>query len=328
MIKDYYAILGVEKNATKEEIKRAFRRLARRYHPDVNPKESKSGEKFKEISEAHKILSDEERRKKYNIILEINLKSNSEKFNSPIPKTRRTWIYKANNFGTQTIRESSSQKIHLNSYKELNSHEENLDVFNNLKDFRVYSKRYYYSGMHTEEGRKDGDDLKYDLEITFSEAFKGGEKKVWYFDPLNGIKKYLLIRFERGIQDGHKMRLKGRGLPGINGGEAGDLYIIFHVKPHPRYRRILDDLIIKQEIPYSTAILGDKIKISSLDEDINVIVPPLTKDGTLLRIKEKGFYNSNLSKRGSLLVKIKISIPDQINSYQEELIKKLKNIGL
>ena len=117
-------------------------------------------------------------------------------------------------------------------------------------------------------------------------------------------------------------------MPGLNGGNPGDLYIIILVKPHHTFKRKSDDLYLIQEIPFTTAILGGEIKVPGFGKDIKINVPPKTKDSTILRIKHQGFYNINSSKRGHLLVKIRIAIPDRINIFQKKLLVPLRNLGL
>ncbi len=286
MSNDYYSILGVNRNATKDQIKKAYRRLAKKCHPDINSKEPKSGEKFKEITKAYNVLIDEEKRRIYDL-----------------------------------------NRIYFNS----NNFQYNRDHFNNFR--RKYKSPFNRRDTRSNSNRnryiiRDGEDIYREMEISFNESFYGTKRKYYYFNNLTGRRKSLTINIPRGIKDLQKLRLIGKGMPGLNGGNPGDIYIIIHVKPHPMFKRRGDDLYLIQEIPFTTAILGGEIKVSGFRKDMKINVPPKTKDSTILRIKHQGFFNINSGKRGHLLVKIRIAIPDRINVFQKKLLVPLRNLGL
>jgi curved DNA-binding protein len=329
MTKDYYEVLKVDSKATKEEIKRSYRKLARKYHPDVNPNEPKSGEKFKEINKAYIILYDDERRAMYDTIRDVERHPSAYQEESRIPGSRRTWVYKVPE-PTATPRSSaySAKDIHFERYSERYDPNK-TDFFKDLKTvIDLSTERSTTVRKRSTSRPRDGEDLRYDMKISFMESFNGGEKRFQFNDPKTGEMKNLFVRFSRGIRDNQKLRLKGKGMPGENGGKPGDLYVIIHVKQHPVFKRKEDDLYIVQEIPFTTAILGGKIKVPGIEKEVIITVPPKTKDTTILRVKNQGFYRQDSVERGNLLVKIKITIPDRINKFQKDLLESLRNLGL
>jgi DnaJ-class molecular chaperone len=341
MAKDYYKILGITKNASKEEIKRAFRKMARKYHPDVNPDETKSGDKFKEINEAYSILSDDKKREMY------------DKFGvvEGDPSTYQQWAGSPGGSGGtgggRTYRSPDGTTYYYSTsgsprgfdFNEIFGNSRNsrggnggFDFFNDLGDiFDVFNRRGGSTRARSSpygNYPREGDDLRYDMEIDFMEAFYGGKKKVQYKDPVSGQMKNLNINIPRGIKDDQKLRLKGKGMSGENGGSSGDLYIAIHIKKHPNFKRKDDDIYIEQEVPFTTAVLGGKVQVQGIEKNLNVSIPPGTNDSSLLRLKNQGFYKINSEQRGNLFVKIKIKVPKKLNGSQKELLVKLQAIGM
>jgi len=334
MAKDYYKILGVDKSATKDEIKRAFRKLARKYHPDVNPDEARSGEKFKEINEAYSVLSDDEKRKMYDKFGTVKGGPQYSQWAGGGPGGGRvhrgpdgsTYYYSTSGgpggfdfsdiFGGRSSGRSAGG---------------GFDFFNDLGDiFDVFSKQGRTSSRAQPRGSRprEGEDLRYDMDIGFMEAFYGGKRKISYRDPSTGEQSTLTVTIPKGIKDQQKLRLKGKGMPGVNGGSPGDLYINVNVKPHPTFRLKGDDIYVEREIPFTTAVLGGKIQVPGIEKTLNVTVPPGTKDGSTLRLKNQGFYKAGTDQRGNELVNIRIKVPRKLNKKQKELLRQLKQAGL
>jgi DnaJ-class molecular chaperone len=339
MTKDYYELLGVDKNATKEEIKRAFRKMARKYHPDVNPDESRSGEKFKEINEAYRVLSDDKKREMYDRFgVADGDFSNYQQGTGGFPGGGQA--YRSPDGTTYYYTTSGSPGgVNFNfedifgNHKNSKSGSGGFDFFNDLGDiFDVFSR----GGGGSTRARasksrhvpSEGDDLRYDMEIDFMDAFYGGERRIQYRDPVSGEIQNLKVKIPKGIKDDQKLRLKGKGMPGEFGGSPGDLYISVHVKKHPIFERRDDDLYLVQEVPFTTAALGGKIQVPGIEKKLKVTIPPGTEDGSTLRLKNQGFYKINSDERGYLLVKIKVKIPKKLNKTQKELLEKLKKTGL
>jgi curved DNA-binding protein len=335
--KDYYKILGIPKNATKEEIKRAFRKMARKYHPDVNPDESRSGEKFKEINEAYSILSDDKKREMYDKFGVVEGDpSTYQQWGGGFPKGGR--VHRSPDGTTYYYSTSGNPgggfdfSDIFGSNRNSNFSGGGFDFFNDLGDiFDVFTKR----GSGSTRARssqynypREGDDLRYDMEISFMDAFHGGKKRIQYKDPITGQMATLTVTIPSGIMDDQKLRLKGKGMPGENGGPPGDLYIAVHIKNHSIFKRKGEDLYIKKEIPFSIAALGGKIQVQGVEKNLNVTVPPGTGDSSILRLKDQGFPKINSNERGNLLVKIKIKVPKKLNKDQKKVIEQLQKIGL
>ncbi len=336
MAKDYYKLLGIKKGASKEEIKRAFRKMARKYHPDVNPDEPKSGGKFKEVNEAYTILRDDKKREMYDKFGVVEGDSSTYQHGGGVPGNGKayrspdgtTYYYSTSNspggFDFNEIFGNQNNHGHQNG---------GFDVFNDLGDiFDVFNRRGRGSTRARSTSRsnypREGDDLRYDMEIDFMDAFYGGKKQVQYRDPLNGQTKILNVTIPKGIRDDQKLRLKGKGMPGENEGSYGDLYIAIRIKKHPKFERKDDDILIQQEVPFTTAALGGKIQVSGVEKDLSVTIPPGTNESSLLRLKNQGFYKFNSNQRGNLLVKIKIKIPKKLNRNQKEFLTKLQLTGI
>jgi curved DNA-binding protein len=342
MAKDYYKLLGISKGASKEEIKRAFRKMARKYHPDVNPNEPKTGEKFKEINEAYSVLNDDKKREMY------------DKFGvvDGDPSTYQQWGGGNGGFrgsgGGKTYRSPDGTTYYYSApgssggfdFNEIFGNRRSsrggdggFDFFNDLGDiFDVFNRQ----GGGSTRARsapfnnypREGDDLRYDMEIDFMDAYQGGKKKVQYKDPVSGQMKNLNVSIPRGVKNNQKLRLKGKGMPGENGGNPGDLYIAIHIKKHPNFERKEDDIYVEKEVPFTTAVLGGKAQVQGIDKSLNVSIPPGTNNSSLLRLKNQGFYKINSEQRGNLLVKIKIKVPKKLNRNQKELLEKLKEVGV
>jgi len=342
MAKDYYKLLGISKGASKEEIKRGFRKMARKYHPDVNPDEAKSGEKFKEINEAYTILSDEKKREMY------------DKFGvvEGDPSTYQQYNGSAGGFGGSrggnTYRSPDGQTYYYSTsgspggvnFDEIFGNQRSSrgngrgsDFFNDLGDiFDVFNRGGGGStkarSTHSRDFPREGEDLRYDMEVDFMEAFRGGKKKVQYKDPVSGQVKNISVNIPRGIKEDQKLRLKGKGMPGENGGGPGDLYIAIHIKGHPEFERRDDDVYIELEVPFTTAVLGGKAQVQGIEKVLNVSIPAGSNGSSLLRLKNQGFYKINSDQRGNLLVKIRIKVPKKLNGDQEDLLIKLKEVGV
>ena len=337
MAKDYYQILGLDKSASKEDIKRAFRKLARKHHPDVNPDEPKTGEKFKEINEAYGILSDDKKREMYDKfgVIEGDPSAHQQWGGAPgggsVHRGPDGTTYYYSTSGNPGDFDFSDIFGSMGGQSG-RSGQGGFDFFNDLGDiFDVFSNRGGSTRARSPQYRnvpREGDDLRYDMEIGFMDAFTGGQRKVQYRDPATGKTANLTVKIPRGVHDNQKLRLKGKGMPGENGGRAGDLYIAVHVQKHPVFTRKDDDIYVTQEIPFTTAVLGGKVQVPGIEKTLNVTVPSGTMDSSVLRLKNQGFFMLNSEQRGNQLVKIKIKVPKKVNKKQKELLEQLKTSGL
>ncbi|MEO8398479.1 MAG: J domain-containing protein, partial [Ignavibacteriaceae bacterium] len=290
--KDYYKILGVEKNATAEEIKKAYRKLALKYHPDRNPDNKESEEKFKEITEANEVLSSPEKRKKYD-----QLGANWKQYERAGAGFRQPG-------GTQ----GSSFRF-----------EGDLgDLFGNVGGFSDFFESFFGGRSKSQHSTnpfsqvQNGSDYEANLNLTFEEAYNGTERQI----NIDGRK--LKIKIESGTREGKKLRLKNQGAKGNNGGERGDLYLNIHILDHPFYEVKDDDLYYNLDVDLYDALLGKKIQLTTIDgKKINLNIPKESENGKLLRIKNMGMKKQNSDLKGDLLVRINIQIPK--NLTQEEI---------
>lgn len=359
MAKDYYEILGVSRNATKDEIKKAFRTLARKYHPDANPENKAEAEaKFKEISEAYEVLSDDEKRRIYDQTGHVEFGSGGSNF---------TW----------------QDFSHFNDFSDLG------DIFN-----RIFGGNFGFSGSGSDSffsgfqgGQEENLDLITNLRVTLEDAFYGTKKTIKYrrnaecevchgtgsrdgklvtcqvcngtgqqrvvqgqgffrmvtvttckncqgrgkvpSDPCQvchgtgsvPITENLEITVPRGAQDRLRLRIKGKGQSHF--GRTGDLYVVLNVEDMPNIKRNNDDLYITEEISFPEAALGTDKEVTLFREKIPLKIPPGTQPGEIIRIKGSGMPHMNGRGSGDLMVEIKVVVPKRLSPSQKELIEKL-----
>ncbi len=338
MVNDYYSILGINRDASKEDIKRAFRKLARKYHPDVNPDNPQAIEKFKEINNAYSILNDDKKRDMYDKFGVTDGETpQPQDFGSAGPGGVR--VERGPN-GTRYYYSGSGMPGSFNfDFNDLfgkrrndsaprgsESDEDFGDIFDVFSSLGGRTKAR--TGRPSSARPMEGEDLRYDLEIDFLDAFHGREMKLQYPNPVTQETKTLELKIPPGVRDTQKVRLKGMGMPGINGGSPGDMYLVIHIKDNPRFARDDNDLSVVQEIPFTIAVLGGKIPVEGVDKPLTVTVPPGTKDGSILRLKDQGFPKFGSEERGNLLVEIKIQVPTKIKKQQREMLERLQETGL
>lgn len=299
MAKDYYSILGVTKNATDEEMKKAFRKLAVKYHPDKNPGNKEAEEKFKELNEAYEVLSDAEKRKKYD-----KYGANWNQFNG----SQGQHQYQGGSPGS-----GQSYRFDDDSDEFYGQSGDFSDIFGDFFNRSGGSKR---GGSRKHKGQ----DYQSEMTIGMDEAYQGTARLI----TLNEQK--IRITLKPGAYNGLTIKLPGKGAPGINGGPAGDLLITIKVLPHTLYKRDGDD--IRQTVPVDlfTAVLGGEKEVNTLAGVLKVKIPAGTQSGKLLRIRGKGMpvYNKP-GQTGDLLVEIQVLIPEKLTSEQQELFRQLQS---
>lgn len=304
--KDYYKVLGLDKNAKQEDIKKAFRKLAVKYHPDKNPGDKKAEEKFKEINEANEVLGDPEKRKKYDELGE-NWKYYQQHGGDTGNFDRSSWGNPGQQFGGS-----------FNSGDFSGEAGDFSDFFENL-----FGAGSGSSGKARSRTRRSyrGEDLRAEMEISLEEAFHGGSKQI----SLDGQKLNLKLR--PGLRQGQVLRMKGKGSPGINKGENGDLLITILVAEHPRFKRKENDLNFDQEIDLFTAVLGGKISVQTIDRVIQMNIPPGTDSDRVFRLKGMGMPSGEGNdSRGDGFIRIVIKVPKHLTEKEKELFNQLANI--
>ncbi len=303
---DYYKTLGVSRNATADEIKKAFRKLARTNHPDAGGDE----EKFKEINEAYEVLSDEKKRKLYDQYGTAN--------ENQIP---RGWSGGAVNM--DDIFGGSSWADILESIRSGNG------AFGSEWDFGGGAGSGYsgFSGFGEQRAPRPvkGQDMTVTLSITFDEAFKGAEKRVTLRVPGQSERQTLDVNIPAGAVDGGRLRLRGKGMPGQNGGAAGDLLITTKIEPHPYFTRDGADVVVATPITVAEAALGASVVVPAPDgTKMRVKVPAGTQSGTRLTIKGKGAPRVKGQGAGNLIVELQVKVPKRLNEKQRRALEEFQ----
>jgi curved DNA-binding protein len=289
---DYYSILGVDKKASTEEIKKAFKKLARKLHPDLNPDDKDANLKFQQINEANEVLSDPEKRKKYDAYGE-------------------NWRH-ADQY--EQARQSQQQQPHGGDWGQ-GGYTGSFDD-GQFSDF--FESMF---GSRTGGGRQAnfrGQDYQAQLPLTLRDAYTTHPHSF----TING--KSIRITIHAGVADGQKIKLKGHGAPGVNGGPAGDLYLTFTIAEDPVFKRSGDDLYLQADLDLYTAVLGGDFTIDTLGGKVKLNIKPETQTGTKLRLKGKGFpvYRKDGSF-GDLYITFNVKIPTGLTDKQKELFKEL-----
>ncbi len=310
--KDYYKILGVSKNASQDEIKKAYRKLAVKYHPDKTQGDIKSEDRFKEIGEAYEVLKDPEKRKKYD-----QLGANWKQYeNAGYGGGGGGFDY--SQFGGQApgggsfYYEGDMEDIFGDSGGGFS------DFFNAFFSGRGGAQSGF-SGRQ-QQPRK-GQDLQAEMEISLHEAYHGTSRIL----EVGG--KKLRVNIKPGSYDGLELRIKGKGAPGSGGGPSGDIYIKIKVQPDNQYKIDGSNLTLKTDVDLYTAVLGGKTEINTLTGKLNVPVPKGSQNGSKLRLKGKGMpvYNRP-GVYGDLFVQLNVVIPKNLSTEETELFEKLKEL--
>ena len=314
---DYYKILGVDKTATKDDLKKAYRKLALKYHPDRTKGDKKAEEKFKQANEAYAVLSDPEKRQQYDT------------------------------YGSDTFQKRYTQEDIFR----------NADLSSILKEFGFNVGGFSQAGGRTRGGAPfesffsqssnmgggtpfqsqgfggpraqpaKGADATLELNITLAEVMNGTEKTIALGRGASADK--VSVKIPAGIESGKKLRVAGKGQASAQGGPTGDLYLLINILPDPNFSRDGNDLVNEKFIPFSAATLGDTIAVPTLEgKTLNVKVPPGIQSQAKLRLKGHGLPAGPIGPRGDLLVRFTVEVPKTLTTDQEALIQQLKELGL
>lgn len=307
--KDYYTLLGVGKNADAQTIKKAFRKLAAQYHPDKNPGDKAAEEKFKEVNEAHEVLSDPKKRAWYDKVGE----QWSQYYQSG--KSPEDFDWQGMRYGGQ---KSGGQQSRSGNFE---------DIFGSggggFSDF--FQEIFGGAGMGS-RGRSRtrnarGQDVQASTEITLEQAFQGAELS------LNYEGQSLKLKLKPGISDGQTLKISGKGNPGPTGSPAGDLYLKIQVIPHPRFERHGDDLHMTLPVDLYTCILGGKVEVQTIEKTIRMSIEAGTDPGKVLRLKGMGMPNYKVPDlKGDLLVTVQVKIPKSLSAEERALFEQLRNL--
>ncbi len=296
--KDYYKILGVSKTATTDEIKKAYRKLAVKYHPDKNPNNKLAEDKFKEANEANGVLMDAEKRKKYD-----ELGENWNQYQQP------------GQSGKAQDRSAGNGRSRYQSYNANEQEGDFSDFFENIFN-ATYSDRQQGKPRATK-----GHDYKADMHVSLEDAYTGVARQIELQE------QKLQIKIKPGVKDEQALRLRGKGGKGLNGGQDGDIYITVHVAKHARYKRKEDDLYCDIMVDLYTAILGGSIIIETIRNPIKMNISAETDSGKVLRLKGMGMPRYGKENEfGDLYAKVSIAIPKNLTPREIELYKELSII--
>jgi DnaJ-class molecular chaperone len=300
---DYYKTLGVEKGASAVDIKKAFRKLAVKYHPDRNPDNKAAEDKFKEINEAYAVLSDPEKKQQYDTF-------GSSGFHQQYSQED---IFRGFDFG--------------NAYKDMGGGAGGGgadDIFSRLFGGAFRSGGGGRGGFR--QGPQRGADHEMELTVTFRDAAQGAEKQIAFLR--NGQREELKVKIPAGVDNGSKIRISGKGAQGEGGGPAGDLFLIINVLPDPVFIRDGGDLFVERSLPFSAACLGISLDVPTLEGDKRIKVPAGIQPGTKIRLKGCGIKSLGSNAKGDLYVKIGVHIPETLNGEQKNLVEELAGKGL
>jgi curved DNA-binding protein len=288
---DYYKLLGIDKSATSKEIKSAYRKLARKYHPDLNPNDKDAKRKFQQINEANEVLSDPEKRKKYD-------------------QFGKDWQH-SEEFEKQQQYQQKHSDSQGSRYHYSQSEGDFSDFFESLFGGASGAGR-------TRHAKFRGEDFNTELELRLTDAYKT------HTQTLNVNGKKIRITIPAGIENGQTIKISGHGGKGINGGPDGDLYITFSIDDHPGFKRSGNDLYTTADLDLFTAVLGGEKTIDTLTGKVKLKVKPETQNGSKVKLKGKGFpvYKSD-SQFGDLYVTFYVKIPTNLSEKQKSLFRQL-----
>lgn len=299
--RDYYEILGIERTADENEIKKAYRKLAKKYHPDTNKGNAQAEEKFKEATEAYAVLSDPEKRKQY------------DQFGAEGPD---------------------------GNYQEFHFEEEDLDeILKNIFGFGNTGYQSYgfsggfgkddyqsYGSYQTHGFERDGENMHAEISIEFMEAVQGCEKMI-HLAKADGSTQSLKVQIPAGIDTGQSIRLRGKGMPGYNGGKPGDLLLKVTVKEKPGTERKGLDVYTTVQIPFTTAVFGGEAVIPTLDGRVLCKINPGTQSGMKIRLRGKGIVNMKNSKmRGDQYAVVQIEVPQNLSREARQKLKEYEAV--
>ncbi|MDT8066704.1 MAG: J domain-containing protein [Terriglobia bacterium] len=332
--KNYYEILGVKKSASAEEIRKAFRKLARKYHPDVNPGNKSAEEKFKELSEANDVLSDPKKRKIYDQLgyYSDNIDPAAAEAYARAGQGRGPG-FGAGGFGGYSggfPGGGGQQEVHYDFSDFDFGGAQGTQGGGSIRD--IFSGIFSGGGFgraREPQGPMPGTDVEYEVHVPFWQAIRGGTMKLNIQRPgARGMEtEPTEFRIKAGTREGQRIRLAGRGNPGQRGASAGDLYMIVRVDPHPVFRREGDDIYVTVPVMPWEAAVGAKVEVPTIDGRSMLRIPPGTQSGQKLRLREKGVKSATKDGAvGDEIVEVKIVAPQVPNVEAKELWHKLEKL--
>jgi curved DNA-binding protein len=317
--KDYYTTLGVPKTASEKEIKQAYRKLARKHHPDVNPGDKSAEAKFKEINEAYEVLGDPEKRRKYDE-LGANWRAyeQAQQQGQPWGAPFGGGAYSANTGGAGGYRTMTEEEMR--------------DLFGNEDPFSDFFKTFFGGGGSSGGGRQragratrvqKGRDIEHEVDLTLEEAFHGTTRRMSIKE--GGHARSVDVRIPVGVKDGSRVRAAGEGESGANGGVAGDLYLRVRIRPHAMFERKGEDLHSRVAVPVTTAVLGGEAQVPTISGAVRLKIPESTQNGQVFRLKGHGMPAvGKPDDRGDLYATVDVQLPRSLTKEQREHYEALR----
>jgi DnaJ-class molecular chaperone len=319
--KDYYTTLGVAKTASDKEIKQAYRKLARKHHPDVNPGDKSAESKFKEINEAYEVLGDADKRRKYDE-LGANWRSYEQAQQQGQPWAGSPFGGGFNTGGAGGYRTMTDEEMR--------------DLFGNEDPFSDFFKTFFSGGGGTAgAGQRQrpsrsarsqkGRDIEHEVDLSLDEAFHGTTRRMSIKE--GGHARSVDVRIPVGVRDGSRVRAAGEGETGVNGGASGDLYLRVRVLPHAVFERKGDDLHTRVAVPVTTAVLGGEAQVPTINNAVRLKIPESTQNGQVFRLKGHGMPGvGKPDERGDLYATVDVQLPRTLTKEQREHYEALKKM--
>src|SRR5581483_10780463 len=307
MARDYYEILGVDRSASEKDIRSAYRRLARKLHPDVNPGDKAAEARFKEVNAAYDVLSDPEKRRKYDRYGENW--EHADEIERMQAQRGRGGFY---NFGGAA---GSPFRTYTFSGDPADLFGDGGDIFSGL------------FGGRRGRPRPRNLNVEHPVQVTLEEAYSGTTRVLQMAPSENGGQpRRLEVKIPAGVQTGSRVRIAGEGLQ--DGDRRGDLYLVVDVAPDPRFERKGDDLYTDVDVPLTTAVLGGEVTVQAVGKRVAMKVPPMTQNGRIIRLSGLGMPRLGSDAKGDLYVRVRVRLPDRLNERERRLFEELKELGV
>lgn len=316
--RDYYQVLGVDRSASEKEIRAAYRKLARQYHPDVNPGDKQAEARFKEIGEAYEVLSNPETRRKYD---ELGPRwREAEAFRQAQETARARRGAPRPPYGAEGAPGGFQYEYRTGRPEDFE------DLFGTRSPFSDFFETHFSRGPRR-RAATPGADLEQPLEVSLAEAYRGA-KRILHLQTTEGAVRRLEVTIPPGVDTGSRVRIAGQGAPGLDDGPPGDLYLVVGVQPDPRFERDGADLRTKVKVPLSVAVLGGEARVPTPDgRSLALTIPPLTQDGRVFRLRGQGMPRlGEPSRRGDLYAEIHLGLPERPTPRQRELLEELARL--
>ena len=334
--RDYYEVLGVGRNADAKEIKRAYRKLAKKYHPDMNPGDKQAEQKFKEVTEAYNVLSDTEKKKLYD---QYGFAAFEEGFGGAGAHGAGSQGGFGGFNGGFNYNQGGSGGFHEYHFEGSNM-DDMGDIFGDLFGNMFHGQKssgfggdsgfhsQYGSGFGGRSASAKGSDLRSEVSVSLEEAAFGCERMIRLSDPSgSGAVQTLKVHVPAGIENGKSIRLKGKGNPGFNGGPAGDLFLKVNVSEKQGFERKGMDIYTTVEVPFTTAVFGGEARVSTLYGDVIVRIPEGTQSGRKIRLRGKGIVSmKDSSVHGDQYAVVRIKVPADLSPEAKAKLKEFQDI--